>query len=152
MIIQNHINSHREQASLSITMYYDDACVICSTEAHNMRRRQPEKIRLVPVEKGLDELAVAGFSREDAMTYMCIKDRYGNWYTHMDAIRLLYKVGGVTGSSLLFLPVIKQFGDFMYPYVARNRYKIPNWVTRTIYVGLTQNQRYIANLKHSVVP
>ncbi|MGO1966729.1 MAG: DCC1-like thiol-disulfide oxidoreductase family protein, partial [Moraxellaceae bacterium] len=78
-------------------------------------------------------LAVAGFSREDAMTYMCIKDRYGNWYTHMDAIRLLYKVGGVTGSSLLFLPVIKQFGDFMYPYVARNRYKIPNWVTRTIY-------------------
>ena len=63
-----------------------------------MRRRQPEKIRLVPVEKGLDELAVAGFSREDAMTYMCIKDRYGNWYTHMDAIRLLYKVGGVTGS------------------------------------------------------
>lgn len=53
MIIQNHINSYREQASLSITMYYDDACVICSTEAHNMKKRQPEKIRLVPVDEGL---------------------------------------------------------------------------------------------------
>ena len=133
MIIQNHINSYREQANLSITMYYDDACVICSTEAHNMKKRQPEKIRLVPVDEGLDELAVAGFNREDAMTYMCMKDSYGNWYTHMDAVRLLYKTGSVKWSPLLFLPVIKQLGNFVYPYVARNRYRIPNWVTKLIY-------------------
>ena len=95
MIIQNHINSYREQANLSITMYYDDACVICSTEAHNMQMRKPKKIHLVPVDEGVDELAVAGFSRKDAMTYMCMKDSYGNWYTHMDAVRLLYRTGGV---------------------------------------------------------
>ena len=133
MIIQNHINSYREQANLSITMYYDDACVICSTEAHNMKKRQPEKIRLVPVEEGLDELSAAGFSREDAMTYMCMKDSYGNWYTHMDAVRLLYKTSGVKWSPLLFLPVVKQLGNFAYPYVARNRYRIPNWVTKMVY-------------------
>ncbi len=51
MIIQNKINSYREQANLSINMYYDDACVICSTEAHNMQARQPERIKLVPVDK-----------------------------------------------------------------------------------------------------
>ena len=133
MIIQNHINSYREQAHLSITMYYDDACVICSTEAHNMQVRQPEKIRLVPVKEGLDNLAAAGFSREDAMTYMCVQDSYDNWYTHMDAVRLLYRTGGVKWSPLLFLPVVKQLGDFAYPYVARNRYKIPNWVTKLVY-------------------
>ena len=133
MIIQNHINSYREQAHLSITMYYDDACVICSTEAHNMQVRQPEKIRLVPVKEGLDNLAAAGFSREDAMTYMCVQDSYDNWYTHMDAVRLLYRTGGVKWSPLLFLPVVKQLGDFVYPYVARNRYRIPNWVTKLIY-------------------
>ena len=133
MIIQNHINSYREQAHLSITMYYDDACVICSTEAHNMQVRQPEKIRLVPVKEGLDNLAAAGFSRKDAMTYMCVQDSYDNWYTHMDAVRLLYRTGGVKWSPLLFLPVVKQLGDFAYPYVARNRYRIPNWVTKLVY-------------------
>ncbi len=133
MIIQNHINSYREQAHLSITMYYDDACVICSTEAHNMQVRQPEKIRLVPVKEGLDNLAAAGFSRKDAMTYMCVQDSYDNWYTHMDAVRLLYRTGGVKWSPLLFLPVVKQLGDFVYPYVARNRYRIPNWVTKLVY-------------------
>ncbi|MGE6795988.1 thiol-disulfide oxidoreductase DCC family protein [Psychrobacter okhotskensis] len=133
MIIQNHINSYREQAHLSITMYYDDACVICSTEAHNMQVRQPEKIRLVPVKEGLDNLAAAGFSREDAMTYMCVQDSYDNWYTHMDAVRLLYRTGGVKWSPLLFLPVVKQLGDLAYPYVARNRYRIPNWVTKLVY-------------------
>ena len=133
MIIQNHINSYREQANLSTTMYYDDACVICSTEAHNMKKRQPENIHLVPVDEGVDELAVAGFSLKDAMTYMCMKDSYGNWYTHMDAVRLLYRTGGVKWSTLLFLPVVKQLGNFAYPYVARNRYRIPNWVTKMVY-------------------
>ena len=133
MIIQNHINSYREQANLSIAMYYDDACVICSTEAHNMKMRQPEKIRLVPVKEGLDNLAAAGFSRKDAMTYMCVQDSYDNWYTHMDAVRLLYRTGGVKWSPLLFLPVVKQLGDLAYPYVARNRYRIPNWVTKLVY-------------------
>ena len=133
MIIQNHINSYREEAHLSITMYYDDACVICSTEAHNMQLRQPERIHLVPVGEGIDKLAAAGFSREDAMTYMCVQDSYDNWYTHMDAVRLLYKTSGVKWSSLLFLPVVKQMGDFVYPYVARNRYRIPNWVTKLVY-------------------
>ena len=133
MIIQNHINSYRDQAHLSITMYYDDACVICSTEAHNMQVRQPEKIRLVPVKEGLDNLAAAGFSRKDAMTYMCVQDSYDNWYTHMDAVRLLYRTGGVKWSPLLFLPVVKQLGDLAYPYVARNRYRIPNWVTKLVY-------------------
>ena len=98
-----------------------------------MKLRQPDKIRLVPVEEGVDDFAVAGFSREDAMTYMCMKDSYGNWYTHMDAVRLLYRTCGVKRSPLLCLPVVKQLGDFVYPYVARNRYKIPNWVTKLVY-------------------
>ena len=133
MIIQNHINNSEDHSHLSITMYYDDACVICSTEAHNMQLRQPKKIRLVPVENGLEELAAAGFSRKDAMTYMCVQDSSGNWYTHMDAVRMLYKTGGVKWSGMLFLPVVKQVGDFAYPYVARNRYRIPNWVTKLVY-------------------
>ncbi len=67
------------------------------------------------------------------MTYMCVQDSSGNWYTHMDAVRMLYKTSGVKWAGLLFLPVVKQMGDFVYPYVARNRYRIPNWVTKLVY-------------------
>lgn len=133
MIIQNHINNHEKQGRVKISMYYDDTCVLCRTEAHNMKLRQPANIRLIPVEEGLDELATAGFSREDAMTYMCLQDSNGNWYTHMDAVRMLYKTAEVKWAGFLFLPVVKQMGDFVYPYVARNRYKIPNWVIKLIY-------------------
>ncbi|WP_367104781.1 thiol-disulfide oxidoreductase DCC family protein [uncultured Psychrobacter sp.] len=137
MIIQsqtgNRLQDHLDQQSASITMYYDDTCVLCSTEAYNMHERNPTGIKLVPVDEGMNALKAAGFSRTDAMTYLCVQDSNDNWYTHMDAIRLLYKTGGLRWAPLLYLPVIKQLGDFAYPYVARNRYRIPNWTTKLIY-------------------
>lgn len=51
----------------------------------------------------------------------------------MNAVRLLYMTSGVPWALLLTLPIIKQLGDFTYPYVARNRYRIPNWVIKLIY-------------------
>lgn len=133
MSIQTQLNPQSDQAHLPITMYYDDTCVLCSTEARNMQSRNPKGIQLVPVDEGMDKLKAAGFSRADAMTYLCVQDGDGDWHTHMDAIRLLYKTGGVAWASLLTLPVIKQLGDFAYPYAARNRYRIPNWTLKLIY-------------------
>lgn len=133
MTIQTQLNPQSDQTHLPITMYYDDACVLCSTEAHNMQLRNPKGIQLISVDEGMDKLKAAGFSRVDAMTYLCVQDGNGNWHTHMDAVRLLYRTGGVKWSPLLFLPVVKQLGDFAYPYVARNRYRIPNWMTKLVY-------------------
>ncbi len=117
----------------SITMYYDDSCVLCRTEAHNMQARNHNNITLIPVDQGLETLAAAGFSRTDAMTYLCIQDWYGTWHTRMDAVRLLYRTAGVKGSALLYLPVIQKIGNLAYPFIARNRYRIPNWLTQLIY-------------------
>ena len=44
-------------------MYYDDACVLCSTEAHNMQTRNLQAIELIPVNKNLDMLQAAGFNQ-----------------------------------------------------------------------------------------
>ena len=133
MIIPSQSAGKLSQDQAFITMYYDDACVLCSTEAYNMQSRNPTGIQLMAVDKGLDKLNKAGFSRVDAMTYLCVQDRHGGWYTHMDAVRLLYKTAGVRWAKWLYLPIIKQLGDFTYPYVARNRYRIPNWITKLIY-------------------
>lgn len=133
----NNSNSDNAQNSAqnrsSITMYYDDSCVLCSTEAHNMQARNPNNITLIPVDQGLETLQAAGFSRTDAMTYLCVQDWYGTWHTHMDAVRLLYRTAGVKGSALLYLPIVRKLGNVTYPFVARNRYLVPNWVTRLIY-------------------
>jgi len=133
MTIQTQLSPESDQNNSPITMYYDDACVLCSTEAHNMQLRNPKGIQLISVNEGMDKLETAGFSRIDAMTYLCVQDAEGNWHTHMDAVRLLYKTGGVAWASLLALPIVKQLGDFAYPYVARNRYRIPNWIIKMVY-------------------
>ena len=122
-----------QTTAIPITMYYDDACVICSTEAKNMQARNPEGIRLISVDAGIEELNHAGFSREDAMTYLCMQDAAGNWYTHMQAMRLLYKTAGLKYADYLYLPVIKQVGDFIYPFIARNRYRFPDWFVVMLY-------------------
>ena len=67
------------------------------------------------------------------MTYLCVQDSNGNWHTHMDAVRLLYKTANVSWENWLYLPIIKQLGDLCYPYIACNRYRIPNGLTKVIY-------------------
>ncbi len=133
MTIQTESMYSLSQNKLTITMYYDDACALCSTEAHNMQARNSQAIELIPVDKGLDILQAAGFDRVDAMTYLCVQDSNGDWHTHMDAVRLLYKTANVSWANWLYLPFIKQLGDLAYPHVARNRYRIPNWLTKAIY-------------------
>ena len=117
----------------TITMYYDDACILCSSEAHAMQARNPDGIQLMPVEQGLDTLKAAGFSRLDAMTYLCIQDNQGHWYTHMEAVRMLYKTAGIAWAKWLYLPGVKQLRDWVYPTVARNRYRIPHWLIKRLY-------------------
>lgn len=139
MTTSRQTNQDQSQNRTSITMYYDDTCVLCSTEAYNLQSRNPEVITLISVDEGLETLEDAGFSHTDAMTYLCVQDWYGGWHTHMDAVRLLYRTSGIKGSALLYLPIVRQLGDFAYPYVARNRYRIPNWMTKLIYgKALTQ--------------
>ena len=123
-----------------LTMYYDDTCVICSTEAKTLQSRNPTGIRLIAVDVGIDELNKAGFSREDAMTYLCVQDGAGQWHTHMEAVRQLYKTAGFKYANWLYLPIIKQVGDFVYPFVARNRYRFPDWLVVMLYGEAVKNQ------------
>lgn len=121
------------QNTKPIVMYYDDACVMCRSEAKNMQARNPTGIQLTPVDEGIEELTAAGYNREDAMTYLCVKDSHGHWHTSMDAVRLLYKTANAPMSTFFHLPVIKQLGDFVYPFVARNRYRVPDRLIKWIY-------------------
>lgn len=121
-----------------ITMYYDETCVLCTTNAQVMQQKamqakNPNQINIVPVSQAETILANAGISLVDAMTYVVVEDETGNMHKGMDAVRLLYKTAGVPFAPLLGLPIIKQISDVAYPIVARNRYYFPKWAIKLLY-------------------
>ncbi len=126
-------NKEEAACKLGITIYYDDDCPICRTEVNHLQRQAPDKITLVAVNDAVEHLARAGINKLDAMTYLCIEDENGNWYTHMDANRLMYQTVGSKWATILALPIIKPLADAIYPIFARNRYYIPRWMTRLIF-------------------
>lgn len=119
---------------MPITMYYDSYCPLCHTEAVKMHRRRPDAVHISAVDEALPELAAAGISRVQAMTYLCVRDNAGGWHTHMDAVRLLYRSAGLVSlAAVLSWPPLKWLGDRLYPVLARNRYRIPLWLIRLLY-------------------
>lgn len=116
-----------------ITMYYDETCILCTTNAQTMQAKNPSQINIIPVSQAEAILAKANISMVDAMTYVVVEDKQGKMHKGMDAVRLLYTTAGVPFAPLLSLPIVKQLGDFAYPYIARNRYYFPKWAIKLIY-------------------
>lgn len=120
-----------------ITMYYDETCTLCTTNAQTMQAKNPNQINIVPVSQAEATLVKANISMVDAMTYVVVEDgcleNGGKMHKGMDAVRLLYQTAGVPFASLLGLPIVKQISDFAYPIVARNRYHFPKWAIKLMY-------------------
>lgn len=122
---------------MPITMYYDETCVLCTTNAEVMQAKNPNQINIVPVTQAETILANAGISLVEAMTYVVVEDgcfeKGGKMHKGMDAVRLLYKTANVPFNFVLGLPIIKQLGDLTYPFIARNRYYFPKWAIKLMY-------------------
>lgn len=106
-------------------MYYDDTCPICRTEAHHMAS---DKIRIVAIKDGLDELNKYGIDELTAMTYLCVLDNNNVMHTGIHAVRLIHKTANSQFNQLLHFPIIKQISAIIYPLFAKYRHKIPNWI------------------------
>lgn len=98
-----------------------------------MADKKPSDIHIIPIHQALDELAKFGISEVDAMTYLCVKDSNDKIHKGMDAVRLLYKTAELPMARAFNLPIVKQASDVIYPIFARNRNRIPNWVTKLAY-------------------
>lgn len=115
-----------------ITMYYDDTCMLCRSNAHAMQQKAPDKILITPAQSSLESLAKHHISQIDVATYVIVADEQGLMHKGMDAVRLLYKTANIPCHQLLYLPIIKQLGDFIYPIVAKNRHKTPKWLIKLL--------------------
>ncbi len=122
-----------------ITMYYDSDCILCTTNAMTMKQKSPDNIAIVSVYDAIDILNQHHISLEDAMLYVVVCDDMGVMHKGMDAVRVLYKTANVPFHSLLYLPVIKQISDNIYPIIAKNRYRIPKWAIQLLFGKVYQN-------------
>lgn len=117
-----------------LTLYFDDTCILCTTNAEVVTAKNPQQIRAISVNQGLAELEHAGISRLQAMTYVCVKNQTNNQIMMgMQAIRLLFKTAGFKYYWVLHLPIVKQVTELSYPLLARNRYRFPKWLIRLLY-------------------
>ncbi len=123
----------KEAKMTKITMYYDHDCPICRTEAYHMRDNHADKIQIVSVNEGLAELEKFDISRIEAMTYLCVQDTNGTMHKGIEAVRLLHQTAETKFAIILSLPIIKSLANWIYPIFARNRYYLPNWLTKLLF-------------------
>lgn len=135
-----------------ITMYYDDKCPVCRTEALHMADKKPSDIRIIPIHQAVDELAKFGISEVDAMTYLCVKDSQNHIHKGMDAVRLLYKTAELPMAKAFNLPIVKQASNMIYPIFARHRNRIPHWVAELVYGKLATDETECENGVCSLPP
>lgn len=121
-----------------ITLFYDDTCILCSTNASKVKEKAPQKIAVQSVDEGIDILRQANISRVEAMTYVCVQDETGKMHKGMQAVRLLYDTAEMKIAPFLHLPLVKPFCDWSYPILARHRHRFPKWLIRLLFGSITQ--------------
>ena len=114
---------------MALTIFHDDSCVICRTEMARFYSIYSADMDLIALSHGTDELEQHGIKLEDALTLMHVIDEQGKLHIGMDAIRLMYRrLGKPKTAWFTSLPVLNGLFNWLYPIIARHRYKMPVWL------------------------
>ncbi|MGE8317894.1 MAG: thiol-disulfide oxidoreductase DCC family protein [Comamonas sp.] len=110
-----------------LTVYYDAGCRFCNAEMTNlMLRNVQERLRFV-------NCAEPGFAggpapRDELMRAIHGVDAQGQVFIGVECLSRAYQgVGLPWVHSLVNLPVLRPLLQRLYPVVARNRYRLPQW-------------------------
>lgn len=115
--------------SRKLVVYYDASCALCSAEMCELDELRPDTMELRdcsapgfetdPV--GTDAVR-AGFSTEDMMAAMHVRDEAGRWHIGVDAFEVIYRRAGFPRIAALWgsrrlRPLLLR----VYPWIARHR-------------------------------
>jgi predicted DCC family thiol-disulfide oxidoreductase YuxK len=109
-----------------LTIYYDESCPLCKLEIDNLKARNDKQLLQFVDVSGTDfkdEHAPA--SQEAMMEIIHARRADGEVISGVEVFRLAY---GAVGLGWLTaptkLPIVKSFCDWLYPHIARNRYRL----------------------------
>jgi predicted DCC family thiol-disulfide oxidoreductase YuxK len=109
-----------------LTILYDESCPLCKLEIDNLKARNHRALlNFIDVsDENFDGVNYAA-TREHMMEIIHAMKPDGSLIQGVEVFRLAYSavgLGWITAAT--GFPILKNFFDWTYPYIARNRYRL----------------------------
>lgn len=118
----------RNLSPYPLTIYYDESCPLCKLEMDNLKYRNTEGLLQfidVSAEDFCDDQMPV--SKQEMMDIIHARTVNGDIVSGVEVFQLAYGAVGLAWvTAPTKLPVIKQICDWIYPHIARNRYRLSN--------------------------
>jgi predicted DCC family thiol-disulfide oxidoreductase YuxK len=132
-----------------LTLYYESACALCNGEMSNLMLRNTEgKLRFVDVSAPGFDSPPPGTTLDDLLELIHAQKADGSVVRGVEVFRLAYRAVGldwvVAPTDWLLLGGL---ADRAYPWIARNRHRIPRRLTHLLFETAARRaaQRAAAN-------
>lgn len=119
--------------SYPVTVYYDGGCRFCSAEIQNLMIRNTEG-RLSFVDCSPADFDSGPAPRAALMNAIHGVDAQGRLFVGVDTFRVAYRAVGLGWvTALLSAPALNRLAERGYPWLVRNRYRIPQWLVTPVF-------------------
>jgi predicted DCC family thiol-disulfide oxidoreductase YuxK len=135
--------SHR--ISFPLTVYYDASCPLCASEIHALAAHDRAG-RLEFVDCSADDFderpfAADGVTRAAMLDEIHARDASGRWLKGIDVFAEIYRAAGFVRIAQLFANAqLRRFWVRLYPWIARNRYRLSRLQLYRIYDLLARSR------------
>jgi predicted DCC family thiol-disulfide oxidoreductase YuxK len=123
-----------------MTVYYDASCQLCNGEMSNLMLRNTDGLLVFVDASPVDFISpVPGATRHELMNMIHAVQADGTVVRGVEVFRLAYGavgLGWVTAPTTW--PVLRQLADRAYPWLVRNRYRIPRPLVHFLFEGATR--------------
>lgn len=128
-------NTHTPEALYPLTIYFDGSCQLCSAEIRNLQLRDGHgRLRFVDCSPADFISPVPGADRAALMLVIHGVDAGGQVLRAVDLFEAAYRAVGLPWiSRLLIHPLIRPFADRVYPWLVRNRYRLPRPLIKALF-------------------
>lgn len=118
------------------TVYYDGSCQLCRAEMRNlMLRNTAGRIAFVDAAAPGFDAAALGVTQQALMNALHVRRHAdGQWLIAVPAFEALYRCVGLGGvAAALRQPLLARLAGRLYPWVVRNRYRLPQAPVRWLF-------------------
>ncbi len=118
-----------------LTLYYEAACALCNGEMTNlMLRNTGGLLKFVDVSAPDFKDLPPGTTLKDLMELIHAKKGDGTVIRGVEVFRLAYEAVGLGWvGGLLKVTPLKRLAELGYPMLARNRHRIPRWISHAVF-------------------
>ena len=118
-----------------LTLYYESACALCNGEMTNLMLRNTDGLlKFVDVSAPDFKDLPPGTTLSDLLELIHAQKADGSVIRGVEVFRLAYEAVGLEWVGfLLKVPLIKRVAERGYPVLARNRHRIPRWLTHGVF-------------------